>query len=124
MTKPEFDQDFWEQLWSKALREHGEKVARHVATSRRTRTYLRGDFFASGFQFVSNVIGVVALLSSTVLIRKRPSGATSYCRPWALSTPPSANGPLGGLGPGEACDPLPVRARPVASGVMQAAAQE
>jgi len=34
---------------------------------RRTRTYLRGDYFvASGFQFVSNVIGAVALLSSTV----------------------------------------------------------
>jgi hypothetical protein len=31
MTTPEFDQD-WEQLWSKTLREHGEKVARHVAT--------------------------------------------------------------------------------------------
>ena len=28
------------------------------------------------------------------------------------------------LGPREACDPLPVRARPVASAVMQAAAQE
>ena len=43
MTKPEFDQDFWEQLWSKALREHGEKVARHVATWRLhgTQTTLR-----------------------------------------------------------------------------------
>jgi 2-polyprenyl-3-methyl-5-hydroxy-6-metoxy-1,4-benzoquinol methylase len=28
MTKPTFDQDFWEQLWSKTLREHGDKVAR------------------------------------------------------------------------------------------------
>jgi SAM-dependent methyltransferase len=28
MTKPKFDQDYWEQLWSKTLREHGEKVAR------------------------------------------------------------------------------------------------
>lgn len=28
MTKPSFDQDFWEQLWSKTLREHADKVAR------------------------------------------------------------------------------------------------
>jgi len=28
MTKPKFDQDFWEQLWSKTLREHGDKLAR------------------------------------------------------------------------------------------------
>jgi 2-polyprenyl-3-methyl-5-hydroxy-6-metoxy-1,4-benzoquinol methylase len=28
MTKPKFDQDFWEQLWSKTVREHGEKLAR------------------------------------------------------------------------------------------------
>jgi 2-polyprenyl-3-methyl-5-hydroxy-6-metoxy-1,4-benzoquinol methylase len=28
MTKPEFDQDFWEQLWSKTVREQGEKLAR------------------------------------------------------------------------------------------------
>jgi hypothetical protein len=41
MTKPEFDQDFWEQLWSKTLREHGEKVARHVATWRLMLTYLK-----------------------------------------------------------------------------------
>jgi 2-polyprenyl-3-methyl-5-hydroxy-6-metoxy-1,4-benzoquinol methylase len=27
MTKPTFDQDFWEQLWSKTLREHADKVA-------------------------------------------------------------------------------------------------
>ncbi len=27
MTKPTFDQDFWEQLWSKTLREHGDKIA-------------------------------------------------------------------------------------------------
>ncbi len=27
MTKPKFDQDFWEQLWSKTLREHADKVA-------------------------------------------------------------------------------------------------
>jgi 2-polyprenyl-3-methyl-5-hydroxy-6-metoxy-1,4-benzoquinol methylase len=28
MAKPRFDQDFWEQLWSKTLREQGDKVAR------------------------------------------------------------------------------------------------
>jgi SAM-dependent methyltransferase len=28
VTEPTFDQDFWEQLWSKTLREHGDKVAR------------------------------------------------------------------------------------------------
>jgi 2-polyprenyl-3-methyl-5-hydroxy-6-metoxy-1,4-benzoquinol methylase len=27
MTKPKFDQTFWEQLWSKTLREHADKVA-------------------------------------------------------------------------------------------------
>jgi 2-polyprenyl-3-methyl-5-hydroxy-6-metoxy-1,4-benzoquinol methylase len=27
MTKPRFDQDFWEQLWSRTLREHADKVA-------------------------------------------------------------------------------------------------
>ena len=27
MTKPKFDQDFWEQLWSKTLGEHADKVA-------------------------------------------------------------------------------------------------
>lgn len=28
MTEPRFDQAFWEQLWSKTLREHPDKVAR------------------------------------------------------------------------------------------------
>lgn len=28
MTKPKFDQDFWEQLWSKTLRDDPDKVAR------------------------------------------------------------------------------------------------
>jgi 2-polyprenyl-3-methyl-5-hydroxy-6-metoxy-1,4-benzoquinol methylase len=28
MTKPTFDREHWEQLWSKTLREHGDKVAR------------------------------------------------------------------------------------------------
>lgn len=27
MSKPTFDQEFWEQLWSKTLREHAERVA-------------------------------------------------------------------------------------------------
>ena len=27
MTQPQFDQDFWEQLWSKTLREHADKLA-------------------------------------------------------------------------------------------------
>lgn len=27
MTKPTYDQSFWEQLWTKTLREHAEKVA-------------------------------------------------------------------------------------------------
>ena len=27
MTEPKFDQNFWEQLWSKTLREQGDKVA-------------------------------------------------------------------------------------------------
>jgi 2-polyprenyl-3-methyl-5-hydroxy-6-metoxy-1,4-benzoquinol methylase len=27
MTKPSFDREFWEQLWSKTLREHADKVA-------------------------------------------------------------------------------------------------
>jgi 2-polyprenyl-3-methyl-5-hydroxy-6-metoxy-1,4-benzoquinol methylase len=28
MTTPRFDQDFWERLWAKTLREHGDKVSR------------------------------------------------------------------------------------------------
>lgn len=28
MTKPKFDQDYWEQLWAKTLRDHGDKIAR------------------------------------------------------------------------------------------------
>lgn len=27
MTRPTYDQSFWDQLWSKTLREHGDKVA-------------------------------------------------------------------------------------------------
>jgi 2-polyprenyl-3-methyl-5-hydroxy-6-metoxy-1,4-benzoquinol methylase len=27
MTTPQFDQDFWQQLWTKTLREHADKVA-------------------------------------------------------------------------------------------------
>jgi len=40
-----------------------------------------------GCQFWMSVIGAAAL-SSTVLIKKRPSEATSYCRPCCPSTPP------------------------------------
>jgi len=51
-----------------------------VATVRPGRTYpARSDSFATGFQFISSVIGAAAL-SSSVLMRKRPSRATSYCR--------------------------------------------
>jgi hypothetical protein len=32
MTKPKFDPDFWEQLWSKTLREHASKLARRHQT--------------------------------------------------------------------------------------------
>ena len=28
MSPPKYDQDYWQQLWAKTLREHGEKVAR------------------------------------------------------------------------------------------------
>lgn len=28
MTRPTYDHDFWESLWSKTLREHGDKVSR------------------------------------------------------------------------------------------------
>lgn len=28
MTRPKFDQDFWDQLWSKTVREHPDKLAR------------------------------------------------------------------------------------------------
>jgi hypothetical protein len=31
MTKPKFDQDFWEQLWSKTLREHAGRLAHRIA---------------------------------------------------------------------------------------------
>ena len=44
------------------------------APSRPVRTlFSRSYFFPSGFQFISSVIGAVAL-SSSVLMRKRPSG--------------------------------------------------
>jgi hypothetical protein len=46
----------------------------------RSRGWYWPHFFAAGFQFCSSVIGAWAL-SSSVLIRNRPSGATSYCRP-------------------------------------------
>lgn len=39
MTNPHFDQDFWQQLWTKTLREHGDKVA-----SRPPNAYVTGEF--------------------------------------------------------------------------------
>ncbi|HEY4015856.1 MAG TPA: class I SAM-dependent methyltransferase [Polyangiaceae bacterium] len=33
MTQPKFDQAFWEQLWSKTLREHADKVAHRPANA-------------------------------------------------------------------------------------------
>ena len=36
MTKPKFDQDFWEQLWTKTLREQGDKVARRPPNAQLT----------------------------------------------------------------------------------------
>lgn len=33
MTKPEFDQDYWDQLWSKTLREHADKVTGRPANA-------------------------------------------------------------------------------------------
>jgi hypothetical protein len=33
MNKPKFDQDFWEQQWSKTLREHPDKLALHPPNS-------------------------------------------------------------------------------------------
>ncbi|PRQ08041.1 class I SAM-dependent methyltransferase [Enhygromyxa salina] len=38
MTKPTYDQAFWEALWSKTLREHGDKVAH-----RRPSAHLTGE---------------------------------------------------------------------------------
>src|SRR5215472_7897075 len=43
--------------------------------------------FAAGFQFWRSVIGAAASFNK-VLTRKRPSGATSYCRPSWISAPP------------------------------------
>lgn len=34
MSKPTFDRDFWEQLWSKTLREHAQKVAQRPPNAR------------------------------------------------------------------------------------------
>ena len=45
-------------------------------------------YFAGGFQFCRSVIGTVPASSSATLIRKRPSGATSYCACAAHNPPP------------------------------------
>lgn len=37
MTKPAYDQPFWEQLWSKTLREHADKVAQRPPNAHLTR---------------------------------------------------------------------------------------
>jgi 2-polyprenyl-3-methyl-5-hydroxy-6-metoxy-1,4-benzoquinol methylase len=37
MSKPKYDQDFWEQLWSKTVREHGDKLARRPPNAHLTR---------------------------------------------------------------------------------------
>jgi 2-polyprenyl-3-methyl-5-hydroxy-6-metoxy-1,4-benzoquinol methylase len=34
MTKPKYDQDFWEQLWSKTLREHADQLAHRPPNAR------------------------------------------------------------------------------------------
>lgn len=39
MTKPTYDRDFWEELWSKTLREHGDKVARRAPSAYVTTTF-------------------------------------------------------------------------------------
>ncbi len=39
MTNAHFDQDFWQQLWTKTLRDHGDKVA-----SRPTNAYVTAEF--------------------------------------------------------------------------------
>lgn len=36
MAGPTYDRDFWERLWSKTLREHGDKVARRPPSARLT----------------------------------------------------------------------------------------
>lgn len=39
MAKPTYDRDFWEELWSKTLREHGDKVARKAPSAYLTTTF-------------------------------------------------------------------------------------
>lgn len=39
MTKPTYDRDFWEELWAKTLREHGDKVARRAPSAYVTTTF-------------------------------------------------------------------------------------
>jgi hypothetical protein len=47
------------------------------ACGRQRNNPLRSYFFAAGVQFINSVIGAAAL-SSSKLMRNRPSGATSY----------------------------------------------
>jgi hypothetical protein len=42
MTKPAYDQSFWEGLWSKTLREHADKVAQRQACAMREVTLSGG----------------------------------------------------------------------------------
>jgi 2-polyprenyl-3-methyl-5-hydroxy-6-metoxy-1,4-benzoquinol methylase len=39
MTKPTYDREFWEALWAKTLREHGDKVARRAPNAYVTSTF-------------------------------------------------------------------------------------
>ena len=56
--------------------------------SRLIVTPARRYFFASGFQFWMMVIGAAVLSPTLTLIRKRPSGATSYCCRYPVATVP------------------------------------
>ena len=64
---------------------------------------LRERYFSPGFQFCSSVIGVGAS-SSTVLIRKRPSGVTSYAA-ILPATADDARGKQPTGAPGSSVDP-------------------
>src|SRR5918998_2372971 len=37
MTTPAYDRDFWEQLWTRTLRDHGDGVARRPPNAHLTR---------------------------------------------------------------------------------------
>ena len=70
------------QQQSARLRARAPHLKPSIYPSRLPRSDPRRQrhFLTAGFQFCSNVIGAGAL-SRTVLIRKRPSRATSYWRP-------------------------------------------